>query len=106
MTLVDGRKVPIRSQHAALNTLLQGSGAVVSKYWMILADRNLRREFGNRVRQVAYVHDELQFSCPPDIADAAGKIITDSAIEAGTRLGIRMPINAEYKIGGSWSETH
>jgi DNA polymerase I-like protein with 3'-5' exonuclease and polymerase domains len=104
--LVDGRKVPIRSKHAALNTLLQGSGAVVSKYWMILAHRNLAKKFGSRVKQLAYVHDELQFSCPADIADAAGKIITDSAIEAGTRLGINMAINAEYKVGTSWAETH
>lgn len=104
--LVDGRKVPVRSKHAALNTLLQGSGAVVSKYWMILAHRNLAKQFGSRVKQLAYVHDELQFSCPADIADAAGKIITDSAIEAGTRLGIKMPINAEFKVGRNWSETH
>ena len=104
--LVDGRLAPVRSKHAALNTLLQGSGAVVSKYWMILANRNLTKIYGNKVKQVAYVHDELQFSCPASIADAAGKIITDSAIEAGARLGIKMPINAEYKIGSNWSETH
>jgi DNA polymerase I-like protein with 3'-5' exonuclease and polymerase domains len=107
VTLVDGREAPVRSKHAALNTLLQGSGAVVSKYWMIMADRNLTTRFGkNKVKQLAYVHDELQFSCPPDIADEAGRIITESAIEAGTRLGIKMPVNAEYKIGRNWSETH
>lgn len=106
VTLVDGRKAPVRSAHAALNTLLQGSGAVVSKYWMILADINLRKAFGTRVKQLAYVHDELQFSCPADIADAAGNIITNSAIEAGERLGIKMPINAEYNIGHSWADTH
>lgn len=104
--LVDGRNAPVRSKHAALNTLLQGSGAIVSKYWMILANRNLQKIFGTRVKQIAYVHDELQFSCPSNIAEQAGKIITDSAIEAGTRLGVRMPINAEYKIGRNWSETH
>jgi DNA polymerase-1 len=106
LRLVDGRTVPVRSAHAALNTLLQGSGAVVSKYWMILANFNLKKKFGNAVKQVAYIHDELQFSCPADIAQEAGKIITDSAIEAGNRLKICMPINAEFKIGRNWSETH
>jgi DNA polymerase I-like protein with 3'-5' exonuclease and polymerase domains len=106
LTLVDGRKVPIRSKHAALNTLLQGSGAVVSKYWMIVANTRLRQTFGEQVKQVAYVHDELQFSCPAGIAAQAGKIITDAAVEAGNRLGIKMPINAEFKIGKNWSETH
>lgn len=105
--LVDGRFAPVRSAHAALNTLLQGSGAVVSKYWMILANNRLRDRFGyNIVKQLAYVHDELQFSCPANIAEEAGKIITDAAIEAGKRLSILMPINAEYKIGNNWSETH
>lgn len=106
VVLVDGRTAPVRSKHAALNTLLQGSGAVVSKYWMIIANRNLIKRFGNKVKQMAYVHDELQFSCPPDIAEEAGKIITDSAMEAGKRLDIRIPINAEFKIGRNWAETH
>ena len=105
--LVDGRYAPVRSAHAALNTLLQGSGAVVSKYWMILANTRLRERFGaNVVKQLAYVHDELQFSCPSAIAEEAGKIVTNAAIEAGTRLAIAMPINAEYKIGNNWSQTH
>lgn len=104
--LIDGRIVPVRSKHAALNTLLQGSGAVVSKYWMIVASRNLKARFGNRVKQLAYVHDELQFSCPSDIAEEAGKIITASATEAGRRLDVRMRIDAEFKIGRNWSETH
>lgn len=105
--LVDGRFAPVRSAHAALNTLLQGSGAVVSKYWMIVANNRLRDRFGsNVVKQLAYVHDELQFSCPAHLAEEAGKIITDAAIEAGKRLSILMPINAEYKIGNNWSQTH
>jgi len=106
IALLDGRRVPIRSQHAALNTLLQGSGAVLSKYWMIVANRNLRKRFGSKVRQMAYVHDELQFSCPKDISDEAGKIIVAAATEAGERLGVKIRIDAEFKIGSSWGDTH
>lgn len=106
VVLPDGRTVPVRSSHAALNTWLQGSGAVLSKYWMVLANKNLKEKFGTRVKQLAYIHDELQFSCPKDIAEEAGRIITESATEAGTRLGIKMRIDAEFKIGSNWSETH
>jgi DNA polymerase I len=107
VTLPDTRTVPIRSEHSALNTLLQGSGAIVSKYWMIIANKNLDAAFGkNVVKQMAYVHDELQFACPKDIAKGAGKIIIDSAKEAGERLSIAMPIEADYAIGKSWAETH
>ncbi len=105
--LPDQRRVPVRSEHAALNTLLQGAGAVVSKYWMIVAHKNLTERFGhNVVKQMAYVHDEMQYACPKDIADEAGKIVTDSAVEAGERLKIRMRIDAEYDIGQSWKDTH
>lgn len=107
VTLPDSRRVPVRSEHAALNTLLQGAGAIVSKYWMIVAHKNLTAAFGdNVVKQVAYVHDEMQYSCPANIAEEAGEIIIKSAIEAGERLEINMIVEAEYNIGANWSETH
>lgn len=104
--LPDGRTVPVRSEHAALNTLLQGSGAIVSKLWMCIAYTNLKKRFGNLVNQVAYVHDELQYSCHKDIADEVGKIVTKAATEAGEKLGLKIRIDANYSIGSNWSETH
>ena len=104
--LPDGRTVPVRSEHAALNTLLQGSGAIVSKLWMCIAYTNLKKQFGNLVYQVAYVHDELQYSCHKDIADEVGKIVTKAATEAGEKLGLKIRIDANYSIGSNWSETH
>ena len=104
--LLDGRIVPVRSEHAALNTLLQGSGAVLSKLWMCIANRNLKKIYGTTVKQVAYIHDELQFTCPPEIADAVGKVITDAATDAGVRLGLKIRVDAGYSVGKNWSETH
>ena len=104
--LPDGRTVPVRSEHAALNTLLQGSGAIVSKLWMCIAYINLKKKFGNKVKQVAYVHDEIQYSCPKDIADEVGSIVTAAATEAGEKLGLKIRIDANYSIGSNWSETH
>lgn len=104
--LPDGRTVPVRSEHAALNTLLQGSGAIVSKLWMCIAHVNLKKKFGNAVKQVAYVHDELQYSCHKSIADEIGKIVTAAATEAGEKLGLKIRIDANYSIGKNWSETH
>ena len=106
VTLPDGRKVPVRSEHAALNTLLQGSGAIVSKYWMVLADAKLKKLYKGKAYQMAYVHDELQYAVCPEHADNIGKLVTECATDAGVRLGINIPIAAEYKIGTNWSETH
>lgn len=107
VTLPDGRVVPVRSEHAALNTLLQGSGAIVSKLWMCIASVNLKKRFGNNaVKQVAYVHDELQYTCHKSIADEVGKIVTQAATEAGEKLDLKIRIDANYSVGSNWSETH
>lgn len=103
--LPDGRWVQCRSEHAALNTKLQGAGAIMSKYWMVVADMRLRSA-GIRFIQMAYVHDEIQYAIHKDDAERACKIITDSSLEAGERLGIKMPCHSEAMIGKNWQDTH
>lgn len=101
--LPDGRRVPVRSEHAALNTLLQGSGAIVSKYWMVEAFKAIKPA---GAKQLAYVHDELQYSCPADTAEAFGKAVTTAATTAGEMLKMNIRIDAEYCIGKCWADTH
>lgn len=101
--LPDGRMVPVRSEHAALNTLLQGSGAIVSKYWMVQADKSVR---AMGAKQLAYIHDELQYSCPASVAEEFGKAVTAAATKAGELLKLNIRIDAEYRVGKSWAETH
>ena len=101
----DGRWVKCRSEHAALNTMLQGAGAIVSKYWMVVANARLQH-LGNKVIQMAYVHDELQFAVHKDAAKEVCRILEAASLEAGERLGIKMPIHSEACIGSNWQETH
>jgi len=64
---LDGRMLHIRHEHAALNTLLQGAGAVVCKRWLVEMDRMIW-EHGLDAKLVASVHDEYQFEvAKPDI---------------------------------------
>ena len=101
--LPDGRMVPVRSEHAALNTLLQGAGAIVSKYWMVEASKSAMRLGAH---QLAYIHDELQYSCNQKVADEFGKAVTAAATTAGQQLNLNIRIDAEYRIGNNWAETH
>ena len=39
---LDGRKIIVRSEHAALNSLLQGCGAIIAKQWCIEAHKTLK----------------------------------------------------------------
>ncbi len=101
--LLDGRRVPVRSEHAALNTLLQGNGAILSKLWLVLSHRKLHDK---GVKFMGWIHDEIQVSSPKDISNRVGLTLVDCAREAGEKLGVRMPIDAEFIVGKSWADTH
>jgi len=102
---LDGRRIQVRSEHSALNTLLQGAGSIVAKQWCVQMHRNFRKE-GIEVKQVAFVHDEIQVECAKSDADRVAQIMEQSAPEAGEILGFRCPVAAESKIGNNWYETH
>jgi DNA polymerase I-like protein with 3'-5' exonuclease and polymerase domains len=100
------RPIKIRKEHAALNSLLQSSGALIAKAWACVANQRLLMECSGRFAWVASVHDELQLECHPDVAHKIGKILCESATKAGELLKCDCLIEAEFKIGSNWSETH
>ena len=102
---LDGRQIQIRSQHAALNSLLQSCGAIIAKQWCVEMHRRFRAE-GIDVRQVAFVHDEIQVETKEDDGQRVADIMVASAKQAGITLGFRCPVDAESKIGYNWFDTH
>jgi len=102
---LDGRRLLIRSQHAALNTLLQGAGAVVMKQALILLHRKL---IGGKLNAkfVANVHDEWQLETTPEDAETVGHLAVQSIRQAGIRLRLRCPLDGEFKVGTNWAATH
>ena len=102
---LDGRKIWVRSEHAALNSLLQGAGAIVMKKALVIFNDKITKNQWD-VKMVANVHDEFQFECSEDIADTAGKAARQSIVEAGLSYNLRCPLDGEYKIGRNWRETH
>ena len=102
---LDGRRILVRSEHAALNSLLQGCGAIIAKQWCIEAHKELRRQ-SIPVKQVAFVHDEIQTETEERYGEQVASIMVDSAKQAGITLGFRCPVDAESKIGKNWFETH
>jgi len=102
---LDGRLIWVRSEHAALNSLLQGAGAIVMKKALcIFYDKIKANKWP--VKLVANVHDEFQFECSKEVAEEAGQAARLSIIEAGQFYKLRCPLDGEYKIGKSWRETH
>ena len=102
---LDGRKIRIRSEHAALNSLLQSCGAIIAKQWCVEAHRMLRRK-NIPIKQVAFVHDEIQMETPAKYGDIVADIMTKASLKAGKTLGFRVPVESEAKIGTTWFDTH
>jgi DNA polymerase I-like protein with 3'-5' exonuclease and polymerase domains len=102
---LDGRKIWVRSEHAALNSLLQGAGAIVMKKALVLFDETVRKNKWE-VKLVAWVHDEVQVECKPEIANLVGKAFVDSIKDAGLVYNLRCPLSGEYSVGANWRETH
>ena len=102
---LDGRKLQIRSAHAALNTLLQGAGAIVMKQALVLLDEGIRKK-GLDAKFCANVHDEWQLEVAEKDAQTVGELGVDSIRKAGVVLGMRCPLDGEYKVGNNWKDTH
>jgi len=100
-----GGRIQVRSEHSALNTLLQGCGATIAKQWCVTAHKNLRYA-KIPAKQVAIVHDEIQIEVPKQYAEQVAEIMVASAKEAGEILDFRVPVDAEAKIGLNWYDTH
>ena len=102
---LDGRKIFIRSSHAALNSLLQGAGAIVMKRALIILDE-LIQENNLTATCVANVHDEWQVEVIEEQAEQLGQLGVDAIRAAGVYYNLNCPLDGEYKVGGNWSETH
>lgn len=102
LTGIDGRILPCRSAHSALNLLLQSAGAVIMKQSLIEFNKIATKIFELH----ANVHDEVQFSCAPLDADELGQQYVDSIKKAGETLGFKCRLDGEYKVGNNWKETH
>jgi DNA polymerase I-like protein with 3'-5' exonuclease and polymerase domains len=99
---LDGRRLPVRSAHSALNLLLQSSGAVLMKKALIVFKEIAPYPYelhGN-------IHDEVQFSCLEEHAEELGQLFCDSLAQAGQLLKFRCPLDGEYRIGKTWKDTH
>ena len=114
---IDGRRVNIRHEHAALNTLLQSFGALVMKWatiryhemlveqglvafdwWMDPADADFS--------QVGHWHDEMQVEHKPEWVDAVRAAGPQAIQEAGEFYNLRIALDGVSNTGERWSSTH
>jgi DNA polymerase I len=110
---IDGRKMPVRSPHAALNVRLQNSGAVICKQWGCDANdelqrRGLKHGWDGDYAFVSWSHDEYQVAVRDDPATIAivREVMRDTGRNAGKPFNFNCPLDVETKVGANWAETH
>jgi DNA polymerase I len=102
---LDGRHLIVRSEHSALNTLLQGAGAIVMKKALIILQKKINCGIIN-ASFCANVHDEWQIEVPQEDAERVGKMAVEAIEEAGKHFNLRCPLTGEYNVGNTWKDTH
>lgn len=105
---LDGRPIYCKSPHAALNFLLQSTGAILTKRWMVIINSKFKEAGFDKsiVAQVGWIHDEIQFQVANGYEEQVGKICVDSMKEVEKYYNFKCPLDAEFKVGKNWQETH
>jgi DNA polymerase I-like protein with 3'-5' exonuclease and polymerase domains len=105
---LDGRLIPIRHPHAALNTLLQSAGAIICKKWYATVENMIRAKgyTNEEVTIVAFVHDEVQILVKKGLEDEVGEITKAAIKETERAFNFKCALDSEFQVGSSWAETH
>ena len=106
---IDGRKVPIRSPHSALNSLLQSTGSILCKQYLLAINEELHSQgltWGKDFYFLGWLHDEVQIAVRKGIEEQVGQTAVRMAAKVGEDFSFRCPLAAEYRQGSNWAETH
>lgn len=91
--------------HKALNTLLQGAGAIVMKKSCILLWEDVAREALDAYK-VLDMHDEGQSEVWIPHTERYCELAVGSVVRAGEHFKLNIPLAAEAKVGKNLAETH
>lgn len=102
---LDGRRLWVRKEHAALNLLLQSAGAIVMKRALVTAYKEINSK-GLDCKFVLNVHDEIQCEVLKEHSKDVGEILVRSIVEAGEFFNMNIKLGGQWSKGSSWSLTH
>jgi DNA polymerase-1 len=108
---LDGRIVRIRSAHSALNTILQGAGALIMKKAAVIADQQYQEDGlvpGVDYEFILNVHDEVQIERISTAKPAAyyGETMAEAIGRSCDYFKFRCRVGGSFDIGSTWAETH
>ncbi len=106
---IDGRRMSVRKAFAALNVLLQSSGSIACKMW-IIQHRELLIECGLMPivdwAMQEWVHDEQQIGTLKAHAQLVGEKAQEAIVIVSKKLKLKADLSVAFKIGANWAECH
>jgi DNA polymerase I-like protein with 3'-5' exonuclease and polymerase domains len=106
---LDGRILYLQGKaHAALNYLCQSAGAIVTKAWLVKFYKIMdeRYTLGVDYEPVSYIHDELNLSVRPELADEVIPLLESSMRSITTDFNLNVQLSATGKSGKTWQDVH
>ena len=106
ITLCDGSKIKVSSQHMVIPYLLQGDESRIMRKAAVIAFVESKRR-GLDILKVGDIHDEWQNDCDAGSADEFMGVVCPMAFEqSGKFHNYSIPIECDTKKGLTWAETH
>ncbi len=101
---INSRNAVVRgyAERNAINAPIQGSAADIIKAAMIRIDQRFRDE-KIKAKMILQVHDELNFSVPPEEKELVEYIVIEE-MEKAYRMHV--PLKADSGFGKNWLEAH
>jgi DNA polymerase-1 len=90
------------AERNAVNAPIQGSAADIMKLAMVQVHRRMKAE-GLQAKMILQVHDELNFTCPPEEHERLEKLVKEEMQRAAE---LTVPLVADAGWGKNWLEAH
>lgn len=108
---LDGCRLHVRSEHSAVNLLLQSAGAILCGTWVVsfydqMCAKGYTHGYNGDYVICGWIHDELQVACRSGLEETVGALLVEQAKSAGKPYGFTVPLDSSYVVGANWSETH
>jgi len=103
VTMLGGRRVPIRHAHATLNSQLQGMGAEAMKHYLVFFHEETKRRGlvnGIHFKQEACIYDEVDLIVRNDKIHEIADILQTTYKKVSDHLGMKCEYTGEVLIGG------
>lgn len=107
ITLCDGHRLIVPSDHMVIPYLLQGDESRIMKKAMIYVDQAVRKAgAAASVLKVGDIHDEWQTRVRSEFVDEYVSLALPCFPRAGEFFDYHILIEGDAKVGDNWAQTH